>query len=134
MTQTIIGDSLDPFYRYKRPVSIVENKSGCTKVINLDDISRALHTESSYILHYIQLKKSIAAAKNGDIKTIILQNEIEKLLNEFINEYILCKKCGLPELHIEKTKKVLDFICDACGHSEKIPENKFTKIIYKNHK
>lgn len=129
-----IGDSVDPFYRYRRPLSIVENKTGKTIITNLDAIAKSLHTKSSYILYYIQLVKSIPVGTKSDIKTILTKTEIELLINSFINEYILCTVCKYPELVINQTGKKLYFSCNACGNIMNIPENKFTKIIYKDFK
>lgn len=128
-----IGNVKDPFYRYTRPVSVVTHKSGKTTITNLLEIAKALQTNSLYILHYIKLKKSVAVTSSGDIKSVIHQKDIEELINEFIDKYILCSKCNLPETIIKSTdKKKLYFCCNACGNVINIPENKFTKIIYKD--
>ncbi|AYV85096.1 MAG: hypothetical protein Satyrvirus3_27 [Satyrvirus sp.] len=126
-----IGNSNDPFYRYKRPTSIVQNKGNKTIISNLDAISKSLYTKPAYILHYIQIKKSAPITPNGEIKMFIGKNEIETLVNEFINDYILCNKCSLPELVIKKIDSKLCFSCNACGTVVFVPENKFTKIIFK---
>ena len=129
-----IGDSIDPFYRYHRPISIVENKAGKTIISNLTAIAKSLQTKPSYILYYIQIVKSIPCGTKSEIKTILAKSEIELLINSFINEYILCTICKFPELVIKQTGKKLFFSCNACGNVTSIPENKFTKIIYKDFK
>jgi len=130
---TNIGESTDPFYRYKRPLAIVENKAGKTEIINLNAISKALHTKSVYILYYIQQEKSIPVTPKGGIKSTILNTDIEKLLNNYTKLYILCQNCGLPELVINITpEKKLYFSCSACGSTRDIAENKFTKVMYKD--
>src|SRR5438128_2348406 len=97
-----IGNADDPFYRYTRPLSIVENNCGKTKIINLKQICQALETKGKYLLYYIQLEKSVPIKKNGEIISIIPKNEIEILINKFIEQYILCNKCHYPELTIKK--------------------------------
>lgn len=131
---TNIGDIIDPFYRYKRPISIIENKSGKTIITNLDIIAQSLHTKPSYILYYIQLEKSASVTPKGEIKTLLSKLEVEGLINKFIEQYILCNVCNYPELVIEESKKKIYFSCNACGNHIDIPENKFTKIIYKDYK
>ena len=127
-----IGESIDPFYRYKRPVSIIENRSGKTIISNLDNIAKSLHTKSSYILYYIQLEKSTSVTNKGEIKMELSKNEIEILINKYTEEYVLCALCKYPELVFKELNKKLYFGCNACGHSVEIPENKFTKIFYKD--
>lgn len=123
----------DPFYRYKRPYAISEYHGNKTTIIvNLEEIANALHTKASYILYYIQLAKSTSVNDKGEIKMIIPLKEIEKIINKFINEYIICTSCKLPELVIKKMDGQLEFSCEACGHTKPLIKNKFTKIIYKD--
>ena len=131
---TNIGNTDDPFYRYKRPMSIIEIKSGKTKIINLPAIAQALYTKESYLLYFIQLEKSTFVTSKGEIKMVIPKNEIELLINKFIQNYILCNVCKYPELVIKKHNNKLYFSCNACGNVRTIDENKFTKIIYKDEK
>lgn len=128
-----IGNSIDPFYRYQRPISIVKIINGKTKIINLINIADALQTKVIYILYFIQLEKSTSVTNTGEIKMIMAQSEIEILINKFINLYIICSECKLPELDIKQNNKKLYYCCRACGSSVNILENKFTKIIYKDH-
>lgn len=132
MANIPIGKTDDPFYRYKRPVTIVKHLNNKTIITNLDSISKALNTNAAYILYYIQLQKSVPVIKN-EIKAIIPQPEIETLINEYIEQYILCDICHYPELIIDGTQTKLYFSCHACGYSKDIPKNKFTKIMYKLH-
>lgn len=132
---TNIGDSIDPFYRYKRPIATVENRSSKTIITNLDAIAKALHTKATYILYYIQLEKSTSISTNGEIKCIINKSDIEIIIDKFIAQYILCNVCNYPELVTQQaTNKKLYFSCNACGQIIDIPVNKFTKIMYKDFK
>lgn len=130
---TNIGDSIDPFYRYKRPLAVLETKKNTTIISNIDAIAKSLHTEPKYILYYIQLAKSTSVSTRGEIKMVLNKAEIENIINQFISEYILCQVCNYPELVIKKEKNQIYSSCNACGNSCSIPENKFTKIIYRDY-
>lgn len=127
-----IGDSLDPFYRYQRPIAIVSYHARCTSIDNLNEIAKALQTNAKYLLHYIKIEKSVGVLKNNDIKSIIDKKEIEDLINKFIKKYLLCTKCHLPEIIIKIYHHKLFLDCNACGNITFLPENQFTKIIYKD--
>lgn len=129
---TNIGNSDDPFYRYKRPLAIVENRGKTTSIKNLDAISKSLDTKSNYLLYYIQLEKSTSVTK-GTINTILSSKQIEEMVNGFINKYILCKSCAYPELMIQEDGQKLFWKCKACGHHEEIPLDKFTKVIHRDY-
>ena len=138
MSSVNIGDSIDPFYRYRRPRALCNyGKNKTTIIINLDDIAKALHTKPSYILYYIQLEKSTSITsstkKQPEIKMVLPVPEIEKLINNFIEKYILCTVCQYPELVIKQYKSELEFSCEACGNTMPISRDKFTKIIYKDY-
>lgn len=126
-----IGKSTDPFYRYRRPLSIIEHKLGKTIIINLNEIANALHTKPLYLVYYFKLKKSVSVTKRLEINGIITKLELETLINQFIDEYILCNICGYPELITIKSEKSIYFRCDACGNIINIVKNKFTKIFDK---
>lgn len=127
---TNIGKSKDPFYRYKRPISIVDNNKTKTTIVNLNHISQALHTKPEYIMYYIQLKKSLPTNQNGMIKGSLSQVEIEKILDEYTETYILYQECKFPELIIDRNGQKLFYVCQACGKHLEIPHDKFTKLIY----
>lgn len=134
MATTNIGETIDPFYRYKRPVSTVEIRQGKTIISNLDLIAKALKTKPSYILYYIQLEKSTSITNKCEIKIELNKIEIEELIDKYIEEYVLCGMCNYPELDIKKSNKKLYFVCRACGNSIEIDKTKFGKIFYKEFK
>lgn len=133
MATVNIGNSDDPFYRYRRPASICTVHSGTTFITNLEDIANSLHTKPAYILHFIKLKKSTPVTPKGGIKMVLTKSQVEELINQFIEQYVLCTLCAYPELVITRSRKKLYFACQACGNPSEIPLNKFTKIIYREY-
>lgn len=132
MSMINIGESDDIFYRYKRPVAIIDIQSGKTIITNLNDIAQAINTKPSHILYFIQLEKSTSVTNKGEIKIILLKSVVEDLIEKYIAKYILCNICKYPELETKKINKKLYFNCKACGNSKEVEKNKFTKIIYKD--
>jgi translation initiation factor 5 len=66
-------------------------------------------------MYYIQLKKSLPTNQNGMIKGSLSQVEIEKILDEYTETYILCQECKFPELIIDRDGQKLFYVCQACG-------------------
>jgi len=111
------GHEDDPFYRYRRStVQIVyEKKNGCTTCVkNMDTILQQLKGNKTIFQSY--LSREVGARVNDDWKFIgkKLPAEVEKSINNFIEEHLLCprKKCRLPEWDSEKKR------CKACGYSK----------------
>lgn len=62
---------------------------------------------------------------NGKLQDDIINESLDK----FINRYIICKKCNLPEYFMEFPEgKELINACESCGHKEKYDSiNRVTK-------
>lgn len=111
MATTIPRGSLDPFYRYKRPVLKTKlGKANTTIIENLDDVSRALNRPSPTILSFMKTKLGTSGQK-ATLKGSFSTQELEDVLEAFIEKDVLCRVCGNPE--------TVDGRCSACGNSGK---------------
>lgn len=135
MSLVNIGNSDDPAYRYKMPklVSKTEGRGNGIKTIlvNASDVASALHRPTSYLPKVILIKmndsqyfgyelgaqskydaKEDKSSVNGDHPN----SDLVRILNKFIDEYVLCPNCHLPEtVLVLKRKKDLYHRCAACG-------------------
>lgn len=111
----------DPSYRYKRDIIKIEiqnSNGGITKLSNIEIISNQLGCQVNDILKFLKKKINTSTIeKNGIfLKKIETQDNIEKIIEDFIKIEILCPKCNNPEFNVESGKKIIK-ICKACGHS-----------------
>lgn len=125
-TINIGGDSNDAFYRYKMPAieTTYENKNGGTTVItNIEAIATSLKRSSNVLCKYFQ-KKLSCNCRIKDKGMLIIGNrtkdELQTILNNYINTYILCYTCGNPETEIEIKKKKSLMTCSACGETNQL--------------
>jgi translation initiation factor 5 len=112
----------DPSYRYKRDtikVEIQNNNGGMTKLINIEAISTQIGTDVDILLKFIKKSLNVNIIKKDSIciRKIETQQNIENILEEYIEKEILCKKCNNPEFTLIKDKKNTTKTCKACGHS-----------------
>lgn len=108
-----INNSDDIFYRYKMPAIQIKQSTNYTTLLNLSEICKSLDRSEKVILKY--LSKKLATASN--IKTKELNGAysvsiIQKLIFDFIKEYVLCYSCKNPETYFSGPK----MNCKACGH------------------
>ena len=157
MSLVNIGNSDDPAYRYKMPklVSKTEGRGNGIKTIlvNATDVANALHRPTSYLpkvflisftnLQYFGYElgaqskydqKEDKSSVNGDHPN----PDLIKILNKFIDEYVLCPHCHLPEtMLVLKHKKDLFHRCAACGAESQIDANakmsKLQEAIFNRH-
>lgn len=134
MALNINPDIHDYFYRYKMPklITKVEGK-GKTVIVNLLNISKALHRKPEYIMKYFAY--TLGTQMKMDRHTLNGVHSAEKLqdyLYTFIRKFILCNHCENPETHLIIRQKYVKSLCKACGHSTKLDaDHKLTHFIMK---
>ena len=97
----------DDFYRYKREI-LVFQKTGCTFVItNLQKVAKQLKVPSDHLSKYLAKNCGQPILDGNKIKSI--PSNVESTVEKYIQKYVLCMRCNLPEL--------LDsgWICKSCG-------------------
>ena len=129
-------DVCDDNYRYrmsKLKITISGAGNGIkTVLINIHDIESELYREKYEICKYLSIvcntnfKKNIL---NGKFTESYLQDKIY----DYIDAYVLCATCKLPETKYKISKKSIYHKCHACGHKcEIIGNEKLNKYIIKN--
>lgn len=114
----------DPFYRYKMTKIGFKKEKTKTVVLNLDKIASELKVDFKFMINFMKSKLSIAIKiDNSDtnhVKVIISNhvdtNQIQNSLYEFIEMYVLCPKCRLPETVMEEKNKQTILNCNACSN------------------
>lgn len=118
----------DPFYRYKMALLQTQKEKTSTVILNLDVVASDMNIDVNLIIQYIKNRLGILIKTQN--KRLIIPNsvDIDKLkdtLYEFIEYFILCPNCRLPETDIN-TK---NHVCRACGKTSEIIKNKYTNKI-----
>ena len=122
------GTSHDVHYRYKMPTltTHIEKKNGVTTIIDnittiTDVIKRTPKDVSSYFSK--NLGANINYVKNKGIVIVGCdksKDELQEILNSYLEEFVLCDKCKKPETEIKVHKKSKLKICKACSHASTI--------------
>jgi len=129
----------DPFYRYKMPVLRVKvqgrGKMIKTVLLNLDSIAHALERPVDYLLKFIGFECGAPVANQSNQFTVGGDRKVEELneiLDVFIDKYILCSMCKNPETILEAKKGDIVLSCRACGTQTRVHfEHKLTDFIVK---
>ena len=139
VTMQNIRDSEDVFERYKMPQPIIrfkyQGKYNQTYISNITKISKSLHINPMVVVKYFgshlntqsKLINDCELSLRGNFRSDILKNS----LKNFIEKFILCKKCNLPELEFKVKRKNLQMRCKACGYIKFAnTQEKIYKAIY----
>jgi translation initiation factor 5 len=129
----------DPNYRYKMPklVLTVQGSGGNTKtkLENIKDLATALTVPPDYPLKFIGKELGAQTDIKNDAYLINGNHTVDKLqpfIDKFIEKYVLCPKCKLPEIRIflKKEKSEIRCKCRACGTISKLDDkHKFSNHI-----
>lgn len=134
----------DPNYRYKMPrleIKIEGRGNGIkTNITNLYDVSKYLRVMVDYPLKFLGYElgtqTTFKLGKN-DATTIIngqfTEVDLRKALDIFLAKYILCKKCGYPELRMFVKSEKIYGQCNSCGEKNLLDNtHRFASYILKN--
>ena len=122
---TNIGGGDDQFNRYKMPELIgkVEGRGNGikTRIVNLQQIGRSLHRRPAYICKFFGCELG-AQTNIDDANGIYIVNgshtakNLKDILGKFIEMFVLCQSCKLPETDLKVRKNGLIVQkCNACG-------------------
>jgi translation initiation factor 2 beta subunit (eIF-2beta)/eIF-5 len=118
-----INNSNDTSYRYKMPIAYVKynnnnNKKSIT-IDNMEKIANAINSPSEIIYKFISF--SCGSSYNDKNNSITGHpNDIQNIIFDYINNFVICSTCGIPELNyylekISAKKSNLFCRCSACG-------------------
>lgn len=104
------------FVMPKFEISITGRK---THILNFSQVCDLLGREPRLLNRYILKEIALPGAVEGH--TAVIQGEVKpqllnKLLERFVREYVICPVCGSPDTQLQKSQRgVFLMRCMACG-------------------
>ncbi|KAJ8600719.1 hypothetical protein CTAYLR_003931 [Chrysophaeum taylorii] len=134
----------DPEYRYKMPrlVGKVEGRGNGIKtaIPNMTQVAAALHRPAGEVTKFFGCElgaqttwteETERAIVNGAHTTQVLQDK----LSIYIEKFVLCPSCRLPETSYKIKNDMIYHQCVACGFRGSVDmQHKLTTFILKSHK
>lgn len=119
--------ALDPFYRYKMGQLVISVIKGKTYLTNIDAVSKDLQIDPEFIIKYLGICFGTRTGYNSKLDSnqrawlcgTFDADRLSAILGEFIEEIILCKVCGNPELDYSYKDKVI-LSCRCCGSKDNL--------------
>ena len=89
-----------------------------TIIKNFSQIAKAVNRSEEHIYKY--LVKSLGTAGFLEAGRLTLQgkfteDEIQKEVDSYVKEYVLCRECGAPDTVLVREDRILFVRCMACG-------------------
>merc|ERR1712185_634422 len=108
-----------------RLLSKIEGRGNGIKtcIVNMTDVARALKRPPAYTTKFFGCElgaQSTFTSKEGEGDRAIVNGAhntetFQKLLDKFIDMYVLCQNCHLPEIDMVVKKGIIQGGCKACG-------------------
>jgi translation initiation factor 5 len=114
-----LDDVDDPFYRYRMTKLDVTKIKNRTLISNFDLVCKDIQRDPKFVANFYKKKLGIAVIhKDGILSTTanLDYTQCYQVLREFIDKFVLCKKCRLPETDFDK--QILS--CRGCGYVDNI--------------
>ena len=129
-----INGTNDSSYRYKMPAlstTIAGKGNGIFTIVNnLNEVAKFLNHPPSLLIKFLSVYLgSMCNEEKVSITGGYKTDELQKVLQIYINRFVICPACGVPETipNLKGSKKniTIELKCSACGKlSEIICNNK----------
>ncbi|UJR26658.1 hypothetical protein I4U23_007975 [Adineta vaga] len=142
----IVGPKTDPFYCYKMPKLQIKiehiGNDVRTVLMNVNTIGKTLRRSPVYITKFFCYELDVPISKETQqnyyaIQGVHTSEVLEDLMDKFIEKFLACVRCGIPEAKLVLCKRddiELEKVCFACGYqgSENMKIHKLTSFIIKH--
>ncbi|MGB9965471.1 translation initiation factor IF-2 subunit beta [Halobacterium sp. CBA1126] len=105
--------------RFEVPEPNVREEGNVTVYENFQDTLDRLGREEEHVLKFIQnelgtsaqIDESGRARLTGEFR----QRRVEDVLDDYVDTYVTCPECGLPDTNLETEDGAERLHCEACG-------------------
>jgi translation initiation factor 2 subunit 2 len=94
-------------------------------IYNFKEIADALNRDPQHLLKY--LTREMATAATMQESRVIFQGKFSsetlgRLIQRYMENFVVCPVCKLPDTKIVKEKRLSFLICEACGAKSSVPQ------------
>jgi translation initiation factor 2 subunit 2 len=89
-----------------------------TVVYNLKEIAEALNRDPQHLLKFLTREMATAATlqeSRAIFKGKFYRDTFERLIRRYMEIFVICSVCNLPDTRIVKEKRLSFIVCEACG-------------------
>jgi translation initiation factor 5 len=119
----------DPEYRYKMPAvfgKIEGSGNGIkTAIPNISDLADSLHRQPGEVNKFFGTELGAQTRYSADTDRAIVNGAhtdatLQELVHRYIEKFVLCPNCRLPETDYRVKNEMISHKCKACGAKETV--------------
>jgi translation initiation factor 2 subunit 2 len=96
-----------------------------TIIYNFKEIADALNRDPQHLLKYLTREMATAATMQESraiFQGKFSQETLGRLIQRYMENFVVCPVCKLPDTKIVKEKRLSFLICEACGAKSSVPQ------------
>ncbi|MBI3190534.1 translation initiation factor IF-2 subunit beta [archaeon] len=104
--------------RLEIPAAVVSSTKRQTTIKNFSSIVKTIRREPSHLAKFLFKELATPGTVSGDellLQSKISSSIISQRINDYINEFVMCKECGKPDTTLVKKDYFVVIKCEACG-------------------
>ena len=101
---------------------------------NFGDIADVLNRDKDHFLKFLVQELGTAGKIEGG--RAVFQGKfpfdiIDSQIDDYVEEYVICSECGMPDTHLIKSGRILMLKCDACGGHRPVKKRRIRTEVKK---
>ena len=112
------NNSINNEERFEIPPAQIQYVGRKTILRNYSEYPLLFRRPSTHLLLFLSKELATSASINRDHVIFvgkILTDSINGILNRYAKNYVICVTCQRPDTKLEKSKRLMFIICEACG-------------------
>ncbi|MCD1293683.1 translation initiation factor IF-2 subunit beta [Methanocella sp. CWC-04] len=118
-----IPEQMEEKKRFEIPAVKKHTEGKKTIITNFNDICSTINRDPDAVAKYL-LRDIGTAGVRADGRLILngsfTNDELNGTIKKYVDNYVICKVCNLPDTNIIKVDRIDMIKCDACGASYQI--------------
>lgn len=111
--------------RFEMPQADLALQGNQTIFKNFSDIAQKLRREPKHLLKFLSKELASPGSLEGSralFDTKLQAAAVQKKLETYVKEFVMCKSCGRPDTRLIKESRVDMAKCEACGARNSVKE------------
>jgi translation initiation factor 2 subunit 2 len=116
--QSELPEDISSSERFEIPKVKGHIQGNKTIISNLSQIATSLHRPLQLLVKYLEKQLATKAIIEGSFvifNSKIAASKINLRIQQFTDQFVICKECGKPETKLSKDTGVFFISCQACG-------------------
>lgn len=113
-----LPESVESKGRFEVPAARVHPEGKKTIIANFDDICDRLNRDPDVVAKYLLREIGTAGARSDRRMALtgtFSAAQIDAAIRQFVDAYVTCKVCHLPDTKLVREKRSMSIVCEACG-------------------